>query len=259
MRPFFDRSLLPGDRPRAGAILPYPPDPRGANLEVRALSLAYGTSVVVREVTLEAKPGQVICVMGRNGAGKTTLLNGIIGVHPTPAGTVFLDGGDASRRRSYERARAGMGYVPQGRRIFPQLSVTENLLMGLAAAGGRDRGQLDEVYALFPVLKEMGRRSAGVLSGGQQQQLAIGRALMGRPRLLLLDEPTEGIQPSIVEQIEAVIGSLRGTMTIVLVEQFLEFALANADHCYVLGAGSVVLAGAPGDLDADLLRGHLSV
>ncbi len=259
MRSFFDRTLLPGDRPRAGAMLPERLDPRGARLEVRDLSLAYGTSVVVREASLEAKPGQVVCLMGRNGAGKTTLLNGIMGVHPTPGATVFLDGGDASRRRSYERAHAGMGYVPQGRRIFPQLSVTENLLMGLAGAGGRDTGQLDEVYTLFPVLKQMGRRTAGVLSGGQQQQLAIGRALMGRPRLLLLDEPTEGIQPSIVEEIEAVIGSLRGKMTIVLVEQFLDFALANADHCYILGAGRMVLDGPPNELDADRLREYLSV
>jgi urea transport system ATP-binding protein len=234
-------------------------DPRGAALEVRGVSLAYGGSVVVNEVTLVAAPGQVICVMGRNGAGKTTLLNGIIGIHGLHAGAIVLDGVEVTRRRSYERARAGIGYVPQGRRIFPHLTVLENLLVGAESAADRNGGQLDEVFTLFPVLKQVGARTAGVLSGGQQQQLAIGRALMGHPRLLLLDEPTEGIQPSIVEEIEAVIGSLRGQMTILLVEQFLDFALASADHCYVIGSGRVVLDGPPTELDAARLRDYLSV
>lgn len=234
-------------------------DPRGASLDVRGISLGYGGSVVVTDVHLTAAPGQVICVMGRNGAGKTTLLNGIIGVLALRSGSITLDRADISRRHSYERARAGIGYVPQGRRIFPHLTVLENLLVGAESAEDRDDGQLDEVFTLFPVLKEMSRRTAGVLSGGQQQQLAIGRALMGRPRLLLLDEPTEGIQPSIVEEIEAVIGSLRGKMTILLVEQFVDFALASADHCYVMGNGRVVLDGPPTELDAGRLRDYLSV
>ena len=234
-------------------------DPRGALLDVRDVALAYGGSVVVTGVSLSAAPGEVICVMGRNGAGKTTLLNGIIGVLALQSGSIALDRVDITRRRSYERARAGIGYVPQGRRIFPHLTVIENLLVGAESADDRNGGQIDEVFALFPVLNEMGGRTAGVLSGGQQQQLAIGRALMGRPRLLLLDEPTEGIQPSIVEQIEAVIGSLRGRMTVLLVEQFLDFALANADHCYVMGGGRVVLDGPPSELDADRLRDYLSV
>ena len=234
-------------------------DPRGAALEISSLSLAYGSSTVVREVSLRAEPGEVICVMGRNGAGKTTLLMGMIGMLSPRGGSIALDGVDISRRGVTDRARAGIGYVPQGRRIFPHLTVLDNLLIGLASVGGKDTGQLDRVYDLFPALREIAGRTAGVLSGGQQQQLVIGRALMGNPRLLLLDEPTEGIQPSIVEQIEAAIGSLRGQMTIVLVEQFLDFALASANRCYVLERGGVALSGAPDILDADELRSYLAV
>ena len=225
----------------------------------RELTVAYGRSVVLEEVTIQARAGQVVCVMGRNGAGKTTLLKAIIGVLAAHPGEVYFNGADVSQRPAYARARAGMGYVPQGRGIFPYLSVLENLKMGLEPAGGKDRGQLDEVFALFPVLKQMAPRTAGVLSGGQQQQLAIGRALMGRPRLLLLDEPTEGIQPNIVEEIQRVIASLRGGMTILLVEQFLDFALANADTCYVLEQGRVTLSGSPLDLDTERLQMALSV
>ncbi|MCC7363987.1 MAG: urea ABC transporter ATP-binding subunit UrtE [Dehalococcoidia bacterium] len=228
-------------------------------LAVRDLSIAYGRSVVVRDVSLQAAPGEVVCVMGRNGAGKTTLLKSIIGVLPAHRGHVYFSGREVTRRPSYSRARSGIGYVPQGRGIFPYLTVLENLLMGLEPVRGRQDGQLEEVLALFPVLKQMAGRTAGVLSGGQQQQLAIGRALMGRPRLLLLDEPTEGIQPNIVEEIEAVIGSLRGRMTILLVEQFLGFALANADMCYVLERGSISLRGKPTELDATRLQEALSV
>ena len=234
-------------------------DPRGASLVLRDASVAYGSSVAVRDVSISAGPGDVICVMGRNGAGQTTLLNGIIGIMGLQAGTIVLDGVDVTKRHSYERARAGIGYVPQGRRIFPHLTVLENLLVGAESDKGPHDAQLERVYSLFPVLKEMAARTAGVLSGGQQQQLAIGRALMGTPRVLLLDEPTEGIQPNIVDQIEAVIGSLRGQMTIVLVEQFVDFALANADHCYVMGSGRVVLDGPPSELDAGRLCEYLSV
>jgi urea transport system ATP-binding protein len=197
--------------------------------------------------------------MGRNGAGKTTLLKALIGVVPTHSGRVFFNGADVTRRPSYSRARAGIGYVPQGRGIFPYLSVMENLQMGLEPVGGKDTGQLDEVLTTFPVLGQMAKRTAGVLSGGQQQQLAIGRALMGRPKLLLLDEPTEGIQPNIVEEIEHVIGSLRGKMTILLVEQFLDFALANADKCYVLERGQITLSGTPAELDVARLQEALAL
>lgn len=233
-------------------------DPRGAAMELRDASFAYHSSVVVRGVTLGAQAGQVVCLLGRNGAGKTTIMKGIIGILSPRRGQVLLDGVSVGRRQAFERARAGIGYVPQGRRIFPHLTVFDNLMIGMEPAGS-DTGQLDEVYALFPVLKEMAVRTAGVLSGGQQQQLAIGRALMGRPALLLLDEPTEGIQPSIVEQIQDVIGQLRGRMTIVLVEQFLDFALANADHCYVMESGRLALDGPPSELDAERLREYLSV
>jgi len=223
------------------------------------LYLAYGRSVVVEDVSIEVRTGEVVCVMGRNGAGKTTLLKAIIGVLGTHGGRVYFDGADVSRKPSFARARAGIGYVPQGRGIFPYLSVMENLQMGLEPVRGKDTGQLDEVMSMFPVLRQMARRTAGVLSGGQQQQLAIGRALMGRPRLLLLDEPTEGIQPNIVEEIENVIGTLRGKMTILLVEQFLDFALANADKCYVLERGRVTLSGTPKDLDVNRLQEALAV
>ena len=228
-------------------------------LEARDLDIAYGRSVVVNGLSIEAKRGQVVCVMGRNGAGKTTLLKSIIGVLPSKQGKLHFSGRDVTRAPSYRRARAGMGYVPQGRGIFPYLTVLENLQMGLEPAGGKDRGQLEETFGLFPVLKQMAGRTAGVLSGGQQQQLAIGRALMGRPSLLLLDEPTEGIQPNIVDEIEAVIGSLKGKMTILLVEQFLGFALANADHCYVLERGQVTHSGRPSELDRERLQEALAV
>ena len=231
----------------------------GALLRLDRLSIAYGQVEVVRDVSLSVAPGQVACVMGRNGAGKTTLMKGIIGALRARSGRILFDGRDLTSRPSYARARAGIGYVPQGRGIFPQLTVLENLLLGLEPLGGRHDGQFDEVFDLFPVLKDMAKRTAGVLSGGQQQQLAIGRALMGRPRLLLLDEPTEGIQPNIVEQIEAVIASLKGRVAVLLVEQFLDFALANADYCCVLESGTVTMEGPPAALDAERLRQALAV
>jgi len=236
-----------------------PVEATGAILSVQQLSVAYGQSEVLHGISVRVEPGQVVCVMGRNGAGKTTLLKGIIGILRARSGRVLFDGRDLTHRPAYTRARAGIGYVPQGRGIFPQLSVLENLLIGLESVGGRDEGQLEEVFALFPVLKQMARRTAGVLSGGQQQQLAIGRALMGRPRLLLLDEPTEGIQPSIVEQIEGVIASLKGRLAVLLVEQFLDFALANAGYCYVLESGTVTMEGPPAVLDAQRLREALAI
>jgi urea transport system ATP-binding protein len=182
-----------------------------------------------------------------------------MGTLPLRGGSVYLDGQDVRRWPAYRRARAGIGYVPQGRGIFPYLTVRENLLMGLESAKGVDTGQMDEVVAMFPVLGQMAGRTAGVLSGGQQQQLAMGRALMGRPRLLLLDEPTEGIQPSIMQDIQDAIASFRGKLSVLLVEQFLDFALSVADYCYVMDRGTMVLEGAPGDLDEAALRQYLSV
>jgi urea transport system ATP-binding protein len=246
MLPWARSPLIPGADP-------------SVHLSVDGASIAYGRSVVVRDFSILVKKGQVVCVLGRNGAGKTTVLKSIIGVLGTQGGRLAFDGRNMTRAPSYRRARAGMGYVPQGRGIFPYLTVRENLEMGLEPAGGKENGQFDEVYATFPVLKEMAGRTAGVLSGGQQQQLAIGRALMGRPSLLLLDEPTEGIQPNIVEEIEHVIASLRGKMTILLVEQFLGFALNNADYCYVLEHGNVTVEGAPTELDAGKLQEALAI
>jgi len=234
-------------------------DGTAAILTVRNACMAYGESVVVPDVSLVVQPGQVVCLMGRNGAGKTTLLKGIVGSLRLRSGSIEFGGRAITRWPSYERARAGIGYVPQGRGIFPFLSVQENLLVGLEPVQGTDDGQIEEMFALFPVLKQMARRTAGVLSGGQQQQLAIARALVGRPRLLVLDEPTEGIQPSIVEEIERVIGALSGKIAILLVEQFLDFALNVAAHCYVLESGVIVLDGAPADLDGRLLREYLAV
>lgn len=244
-----------GSRTAAVAV----PEAHESIAGTEGLYLAYGRSVVVQDVSISVAAGEVACVMGRNGAGKTTLLKAIIGIAGVHSGRVYFDGADVSRKPSFARARAGIGYVPQGRGIFPYLSVAENLQMGLEPVRGKDTGQMDEVLALFPVLRKMAGRTAGILSGGQQQQLAIGRALMGRPRLLLLDEPTEGIQPNIVEEIEEVIGSLRGRTTILLVEQFLGFALANADKCYVLERGRVTLSGTPKELDVDRLRQALAV
>lgn len=203
--------------------------------------------------------------MGRNGVGKTTLLKAIMGVLKARAGKITYDGVDITQSPSHKRAQAGIGYVPQGRGIFPHLTVYENLLMGLEALDGRERknghDSLDEVYTIFPVLAQMGKRVAGTLSGGQQQQLAIGRVLARRPRLLLLDEPTEGIQPNIVQDIENVIHTLREqkNIAILLIEQFLDFALGIADYCYVMERGQIVSKGNAKELDSDIIREHLSV
>jgi urea transport system ATP-binding protein len=215
--------------------------------------------VVVDGVSLEVSPGQSICLLGRNGAGKTTLMKAIMGTLPFRSGSITLFGDDVRRWPAYRRARAGIGYVPQGRGIFPYLSVTENLMVGLERTPDRDPGQLEIAFDLFPVLKQIAGRPAGLLSGGQQQQLAIARALVSRPTLLLLDEPTEGIQPSIVEEIEDAIMSLRGKMAVLLVEQFLDFALAIADHCYVIERGRPVLDGPSSELSQATLQQYLSV
>jgi len=215
--------------------------------------------VVVDGATLEVKSGEVICLMGRNGAGKTTLMKAIMGILPQRSGTIELFGHDTRRWPSYRRARNGAGYVPQGRGIFPYLSVMENILIGTEATSGNYGEKLDEVLTAFPVLKQMAGRTAGLLSGGQQQQLAIARALMSNPKLLLLDEPAEGIQPNIVQEIEEFISLLKGKMSVLLVEQFLDFALAVADHCYVMESGRMVLDGPPSSLDAAAVRQYLAV
>src|SRR5256712_2956202 len=195
-------------------------------LQVDATDLHYGAAQALRDVSLTAEPGKVTCVLGRNGVGKTSLLDALAGQHPISKGAIILDGADISRLKPDERARRGVAYVPQGREIFPLLTVEENLKTGFAPLKREQRSIPDDVFSLFPVLNGMLRRRGGDLSGGQQQQLAIGRALVMRPRLLLLDEPTEGIQPSIIKDIGRGIAYLRelGNMAIILVEQYLDCA-----------------------------------
>jgi urea transport system ATP-binding protein len=230
-------------------------------LELRGVAAGYGESLIVHDVDLSVGPGEVACLMGRNGAGKTTLIKTIVGLLPARRGTVRLDEVDLTRAEPHRRARAGIGYVPQGRGIFPYLSVRENLLMGFEAVGRVEPGALDEVHEQFPVLARIAARTAGTLSGGQQQQLAIARALVRRPRLLLLDEPTEGIQPSIVQEIEALVQALRAgrETSILLVEQFLDFALAVADRYYVMENGTIVAQGIGAELADHTVREHLAV
>src|ERR1700731_3425080 len=205
-------------------------------LDVTAIDLYYGAAQALRGVSLTATPGEVTCVLGRNGVGKTSLLRALVGQHPISKGAIAFDGHDISRLKPFERARSGIAYVPQGREIFPLLTVEENLKTGFAPLKRDQRSVPDDVFSLFPVLGDMLGRRGGDLSGGQQQQLAIGRALFMRPRLLLLDEPTEGIQPSIIKDIGRAIAYLRGLkqMAIVLVEQYLDFARELGDDRHLL-------------------------
>jgi urea transport system ATP-binding protein len=214
-------------------------------LTVENVDLYYGASHILRRVGLDAPKGGVTCLLGRNGVGKTSLLRAVLGLEPIRHGRILWEGQDISKLSPHERARRGIAYVPQGREIFPRLSVLENLQTGFAPLPRKDRKIGDEIFELFPVLKSMLHRRGGDLSGGQQQQLAIARALVTRPRLIILDEPTEGIQPSIIKLIEAVIRKLgdRGDMAILLVEQYFEFARDLADHFAVMDRGEVVLAG----------------
>ena len=209
-------------------------------LTVDTIDLFYGASQALRGVSITAEPGKVTCVMGRNGVGKSSLLRAVMGLQTVRTGKIVWEGKDVTKMPAYERARAGIGYVPQGREIFARLTVKENIETGFAPTG--KRGAIpDEIFALFPVLKDMLGRRGGDLSGGQQQQLAIGRALVMRPKLLLLDEPTEGIQPSIIKDIGRAISYLRnlGNIAIVLVEQYLDFACELGDHFAVMDRGAV--------------------
>ena len=230
-------------------------------LAIRNLDLHYGAAQALRGVGLEAKAGEVTCVLGRNGVGKSSLLRAITGHRPISRGEIVYDGRDVSRLRAYERARLGIGYVPQGREIFPLLTVKENLETGFAPLPRRERSVPDEIFELFPVLKSMLGRRGGDLSGGQQQQLAIGRALVMRPRLLVLDKPTEGIQPSIIKDIGRAIDYLRrkGDIAIVLVEQYFDFARELADRFVVLERGEIVAAGDRAALEGDDVRKRLAI
>jgi len=232
-------------------------------LEVRGLDVAYGESQVLWDVSLDVPAGSVVCLMGRNGVGKTTLLKSIMGLLPTRSGRVAFDGTDLGGRRPEERAGCGIGYVPQGREIFPNLTVQENLRMGLLGSrrngnGGGD--PLEHVFDLFPKLRTLLGRKGGVLSGGEQQQLAIARVLLARPKLLLMDEPTEGIQPSVIDQIEEAIERIKGQgISVLLVEQYLEFAWRLASAYAIMRKGTIVSRGSTKDLREDMVRQHLTV
>ena len=229
-------------------------------LAVENLNQYYGGSHILRDVSFTLPHGEVTVLLGRNGVGKTTLLRTLMGLVPARTGSVSFQDREITRARPDERVRAGMGYVPQGREIFPRLSVEENLVMGLAT---RPRGTEipARIYEMFPVLKSMLRRRGGDLSGGQQQQLAIGRALAMAPKLLILDEPTEGIQPSIIKDIERAIRTLASTgeMAILLVEQYYDFARSLADQYLVMERGEIIARGAGADMDRDNVRSLLSV
>jgi urea transport system ATP-binding protein len=230
-------------------------------LEVKSIDLHYGAAQALRAVKLTAEPGKVTCVLGRNGVGKTSLLRALMGHHPVSSGTILFDGADITRFKPYERARRGIAYVPQGREIFPLLTVQENLETGFAPLRRMDRVIPNDVFSLFPVLHDMLRRRGGDLSGGQQQQLAIGRALVMRPRLLLLDEPTEGIQPSIIKDIARAIAYLRnlGHIAIVLVEQYLDFARQLGDHFAVMERGAIVYSCSRDTMDEAALKRVLAL
>ncbi len=254
-------------------------------LTLSKVHVSYDGSRILREVSLEVAPGKVVCLMGRNGVGKTTTLKSVVGLVSTDAGSIRLGAAELTGLRPELRARLGLSYVPQGRDIFPQLTVMENLRIGAVAQGRKLGSDLDRVYSLFPVLKEMTQRKGGVLSGGQQQQLAIGRALLTRPKFLLLDEPTEGIQPNVIDQIGDTIKRLRdegigreeslrqveeiggaikelrkeGEIGILLVEQYLDFCLEVGDSFYIMDRGSVVVQGAIAELSNEIVKQHLTV
>lgn len=226
-------------------------------LQVKELNQYYGGSHILRGVNFEARIGEVTCLLGRNGVGKTTLLKCLMGLIPARSGSVLWQEKNVTHWKPHQRVRAGVAYVPQGRDIFPRLTVEENLLLGLSRFSAPEARHVpDDIYALFPVLQEMKHRRGGDLSGGQQQQLAIGRALASRPQLLILDEPTEGIQPSVIKEIGQVISQLahRGDMAILLVEQFYDFAEQLADKYLLMSRGSIIQSGDGKNMESEGVR-----
>jgi urea transport system ATP-binding protein len=230
-------------------------------LSIENANLHYGAAQALRGVSLTAERAKITCVLGRNGVGKSSLMRAVVGHQPLSSGAILFEGKDFGKSAAYERSRAGVAYVPQGREIFPLLSVRENLETGYAPLKRSLREIPEHVFELFPVLKDMLHRRGGDLSGGQQQQLAIGRALVTRPKLLVLDEPTEGIQPSIIKDIGRAIRFLRDTagITILLVEQYLDFCRELADQVFIMDRGEIVHAGPSSDLDRADVRKHLTV
>jgi urea transport system ATP-binding protein len=226
---------------------------------VDALDQHYGSAQVLRGVSFEIAPGECLAVLGRNGAGKTTLLKCIAGVLTPTRGAILIDDADISSWPTHKRSQAGLAYVPQGREIFSELTVSENIEAAARAHGTLRDGTVEETVALFPILRDMWRRSGGALSGGQQQQLAIARALVTRPQLLILDEPTEGIQPNIVAAIREVIEALKTRISVLLVEQYLDFAVGLSDGYLVLSRGSVVDSGRRETMNRDALSRHIAI
>lgn len=236
--------------------------PTSRSLSVSSLQLSIGGSPILRGVNLDIRPGTVFCLMGRNGVGKSTTLKALMGLLPVDSGRMDFAGKNIARMPTAERARLGLGYVPQGREIFPHLTVQENLFIGVRARRMKvDKDQLDRIYTLFPIIREFLKRKGGMLSGGQQQQLAIGRALLTKPTLLILDEPTEGIQPNIIDQIGEAIRMLRseGSMSILLVEQFLDFCRELGDDFAILERGAVAASGPMSGLSEEIVKEFLTV
>ena len=229
-------------------------------LEIKNLSSYYGESRIIPSLSMSVPKGEIVCLVGRNGVGKSTTLKSIMGMVKTPEGSILLDEKEIIGKKTYERAALGIGYVPQGREIFPQLTVAENLELGLQVSGGK--GEIgEEIFELFPIIKTFMNRKGGNLSGGQQQQLAIARALVSHPKLLILDEPTEGIQPSIIEDIASAIERVNKELgiTILIVEQYLDFVLSVSNRYYVMDKGEITLSGFTKDADSQAIQAKMAI
>ena len=229
-------------------------------LKVEGLDAYYGESRVIPELNFQVEKGKITCLIGRNGVGKSTTLKSIMGLVKTPSGKILLDGTDMMKYKTYDRVKLGIGYVPQGRDIFPQMTVQENIDLGLQPLGGKGKVP-DYIYDLFPILPKFAKRKGGDLSGGQQQQLAIARALVAKPKILILDEPTEGIQPSIIQDIGKAIQRVNKELdiTVLIVEQYLDFVLGISDYLYVMEKGSMIMQGKTSELDAKEVQKIMTV